>query len=173
MEGFKEVKKRIRYKIPTYRKIYSLYVYNRPKYGKIYKKLQKLALKYNEAIFYRVNPYNVLRLCYVYKKGRLQHLGDERHIYRYKALENVLTELAQEIQKQYDLLLRNDVLLYLYKRTGIVFYTDKDEPQAEYMPAHRKGIYTRLRTNIILLRLVRLGVEVEDAIKLINRQNHK
>lgn len=164
----KTTKKRVRYKIPSYRKVYSLYVYNRAKYGKIYKRLQKLALQYNDNIFYRVNPYNVLRLCYVYKEGHLQHLGDERHIYRYNALEGVLTELAQEIQKQYNLMLRNDVLLYLYKRTGIVFYNEGEDAQAEYMPVYERGIYTRLRTNIRLLRLIRAGVEVEDAIKVIN-----
>lgn len=164
MEGVKH--KRKRYKIPTYRKVYSLYVYNRSKYSTIYKRLQKLALRFDADIFYRVNPYNVLRLCYVYKEGKLQHLGDERHIYRYKALEGVLTQLAQVIKEKYNLLLRSDVLSYLYVRTGIALYNDDaEERQAEYMPASRKDIATRLKANITLLRLLREGLEVEEATK--------
>jgi hypothetical protein len=49
-----------------------------------------------------------------------------------------------------------------------VFYNEGEDTQAEYMPVYKRGIYTRLKTNIRLLRLIRAGVEVEDAIKVIN-----
>ena len=160
--------KRVRYKIPSYRKVYSLYVYNRAKYGKIYKKLQRVALKYNESIFYRVNPYRVLDLCYVYKDGKLQHLGDERHIYRYRALESILAKLAQVIQERYNLLLCNDVLLYLFKRTGIVFYNDGEDTQAELIAVYRRGIRARITANLMLLRLIKSGLEVEEAVNEVN-----
>ena len=167
MTEAKPKKKRIRYSIPCYKKVYSVYAYNRRKYGRIYKRLQGLAYRYDKSIFYRVNPYNVLKLCYAYKKGKLQHLGDERHIYRYRALECVLTQLAQVIKEKYNLLLSSDVLYYLYKRTGIAYYYDAEEPQAEYMPASRKNISIRLKANIRLLRRIGEGLELEEAVKRI------
>ena len=145
-----------------------MYAYNKGKYGKIYKRLQKLALQYDENIFYRVNPYNVLRLCYVYKEGHLQTLGDERHIFRYRALMNVLSAVAQEFIRAYDLYLCPDVLNYIYKRTGIALYVEGEDTEAEYMPVYKGNIGLRLRANIELLRQLRKGVEVEDAIKEVN-----
>lgn len=160
-----DLKKRIRYKIPSYRKVYSLYVYNRSKYSRIYKRLQKLALLYDSNIFYRVNPYSVLRQCYVYKEGHLQHLGDEPHIFRYKALSKVLSAVAKELIRAYDLYLCPDVLAYIYKRTGIMLYVEGEDTEAEYMPVYRDTIDIRLRANVELLRQLKKGVEVEDAIK--------
>lgn len=168
MEGTKH--KRIRYKIPSYRKVYSVYAYNKPKYGKIYRRLQRLALQYNKDIFYRVNPYNVLKLCYVYKKGCLQTLGDEKHIYRYKALAGVLQAVAETLIRAYDLCICPDVLRYIFKRTGIALYIDAEGIEAEYMPVYKRNIGIRLRANIELLRQLRKGAEVEEAVKQVNNK---
>lgn len=159
------LKKRIRYKIPCYRKVYSVYAYNRSKYGKIYKRLQQLALRFDASIFYRVNPYRVLQLCYTYKKGCLQPLGDEAHIYRYKTFTKLLSAIADELIKAYDLYLCPDVLQYLFKHTGIALYIDAEYKEAEYMPVYKEAIGIRLRANIELLRQLRKGAEVEEAVK--------
>lgn len=162
------LKKRIRYKIPCYKKVYSVYAYNKAKYGKIYKRLQQLALKYDASIFYKVNPYRVLKLCYVYKKGRLQSLGDERHIFRYKALRRVLSAVAEEIISAYDLCLCPEVIQYLYKRTGIALYVSGEDTEAEYRPLYKRDLNLRLRTNIELLRQLRKGLEVEEAVRAVS-----
>lgn len=165
MDTIKEKKKRNRYEIPSYKKVYSLYIYSRPKYSKIYKRLQTLALKYDKNIFYRVNPYNVLKLCYIYKEGALQGLGDERHIFRCRTLDNILSEIAKVLILEYNLCTDPKTLLYLYRRTGIVLYIDSEGMQAEFMPVTREGIGLRLKANIELLRQLREGVEVEDAVE--------
>ena len=46
-----------------------------------------------------------------------------------------------------------------------LYNDDAEERQAEYMPASRKDIATRLKANITLLRLLREGLEVEEATK--------
>ena len=165
METSDDRPKRIRYKIPNYKKVYSVYVYDREKYYRIYKKLHAVATERDENIYKRVNPYRVLQLCYVYKEGCLQRLGDERHIFRYKALDSVLSLIAQELISRYDISTEPAVLYYLYRRTGIALFSEGNEMQAEYMPASREGIGIRLKTNIELLRQLRAGAEIEDAIQ--------
>lgn len=115
-------KKRIRYKIPTYKKVYSTYVYDQKKYSEIFLKIQRLALKYGEHIFTQAERYKVLKQCYVRQNGELQPLGDEKHIFRYKVLHKVLSEIANVLFEKYELLPEYDVCSYLYKRTGIAFF---------------------------------------------------
>ena len=82
-------KKRVRHSIPTYKKVYTVYQYNRKKYSEIFKKARALAYKYGRHIFDNVSPYRVLNLCYIRdKNGKLQHIGDEKHIYRIRTLQH-------------------------------------------------------------------------------------
>ena len=116
-------KKRIHFKIPTYKKVYSAYKYNSTKYHKIFKKIQALAIKYNEKIYHNSARYRVLNLCYVRdKEGKRQSAGDERHIYRNRALQDVLKEIADYLIITYGLLPRGDVLKYLFRRTHLIVY---------------------------------------------------
>lgn len=162
-------KKRVRQKIPTFKKIYSAYVYDQPKYNKIFKKVQQLALKYDEEIFKRTERYRVLRLCYVREDGKLQPQGDEKHIFRYNTLDNILCALAEVLLQKYELLPEKDVLSYLYLRTGLVLYIREDYQQAELMQPVPKSLRERIHAHIMLLRLLRLGLEIEDAVKLTKR----
>ena len=156
--------KRIRYNIPTYKKVYSVYQYHRNKYSSIFKKIQALALKYDESIFYKTSPYRVLDICYKRDKhGHLQHLGDERQIFRYKALENVLKEIANYILIAYEIMPCPDVLNYLYKRTHLIIY---DENQAELLETIGKPITIRLKTHITLLKCLHAGMEIENAVQI-------
>lgn len=162
--------KRIRYAIPTYKKVYSVYQYDRSKYSKIFKKLQALALKYDSNIFYRTNPYRVLDLCYkLDKKGKLQRLGDERHIFRYCVLQNILKEIADYLLITYELP-SEDVLTYLFRRTHIILFTD--ENQAELLETIRTPINIRLKVHITLLKCLRAGMEIEDAVITARNKHH-
>lgn len=164
-------KKRIHYKIPKYKKIYSVWQYNKPKYNKIYGRLQKLAIKYNNKnIYYKVNPYDVLRICAVYKNQHIVRLKDQRHIYRYSALQKISEAIAKELRKSHNLFVCADVLKYLYKKT-FIFYDDAETPQAEYMPAVTLPLKDRIKANIQVLRLLRdKTFELEEITDLINWQ---
>ena len=164
-------KKRIRYKIPCYKKVYSVYQYNQSKYFKIYKKIQELALKYDNQIFYKTEPYKVLNLCYTRnKKGCKNHLGDEKHIFRYKIFENILKEIANYLILTYKLLPRKDVLLYLFKRTHIALYNENGDMQAELMDYWRMSFFTRIKANLMLLRQLKKGLEIEDAVRITRKK---
>ena len=158
-------RKRIRYKIPCYKKIYSVYQYDQKKYHKIYKKIQQLAIKYNESIFYNTNPYRVLSLCYVKdEENQRKHLGDIKHIFRYKTLENIFKEIANYILITYEILPDNDVLKYLFKRTHIVVYAENGNCQAELFETFDKSLTTRLKVHIEILRNLQKGIEIEKAV---------
>jgi len=169
-EKIKFKKIRVHYTIPAYKRIYSVYQYDQLKYNEIFKKVQKLAFKYGKKIFDNVNSYDVLKQCYVLDNGVKQHLGDEKHIYRYGTLEKVLSELAQTLLHKHKLQNTPDVMQYLFKRTNIAFY-DNDTPQAEFMPTFRLPINWRLKVNILLLKLLKEdGLEIEEATDLLKWQ---
>ena len=160
-------KKRIRYKIPCYKKVYSVYQYDAVKYHRIYKKIQQLAIKYDENIFYRVNPYRVLNLCYLRdENNQLQELGDERHIFRYKTLDKVLREIADYLLIAYELEPSKEVLKYLFQKTHIIVYLRNGYNQAELYKTLDKSLKIRLKVHIKLLGYLQQGMEIEDAAKL-------
>lgn len=164
----KGLKKRVRYQIPTYKKVYSVYQFDLIKYHRIFKKVQQLALKYDVNIFYRTSPYKVLNLCYIRnKKNELQYLGDEEHIFRYKALENVLKEIGQYLIIAYEIMPAPDVLKYLFQKTGIIVYNSHSETeiQAELFNTMHAPIKIKLAVNIALLRALKNGLEIEEATK--------
>lgn len=164
--------KRIRFSVPSYKKVYSVYQYNRHKYSDIYKKIQALSFKYDNNIFNRVNPYRVLQLCYIKNaENKPKHLGDEKHIFRYKALDSVLKEIGDYLVIAYELE-NSDVLKYLFRKTHLILYTSKEFNQAELFETCSKPIGIRLKTHITLLRYIQKGYEIEEAIKL-TREKHK
>lgn len=148
-------KKRIRYKIPKYKKVYSVYQYDRQKYSSIYKKLHLLALKYSPEIFYRVNPYKVLKLCYIKDEFKMpQSMGDEKHIFRYKALENILKEIADILIQKIEVLPEAETVICIFKNTCILIYypSNADDRQAEILETINKPIKTRIKEHITLLK---------------------
>lgn len=160
-------KNRIRPLVPSYKKVYATYQFDWEKYAMIYKKLQGLACRFNDKeIYNRVNPYRVLDLCYVLdENGKKQPLGDERHIFRYKTLEKVRKLIANELLERYNISTDVSVLKYLYKRTGIVLEVQRGQEGAEIARLWDKPIRERLSINLKLLRGLRKGLEIEQAVK--------
>lgn len=161
------VKKRIRPLVPSYKKVYSPYQYDWDKYASIYKKIQELAIKLNNPqIYHRVNPYRVLDLCYLFdENGNRQDLGDEKHIFRYKTLEKVRRAIAKELLETHNLCTDVSVLKYLYKRTGIVLEMQNTHAWAELANIWELPIKERLTINLRILKNLRKGLEIEEAVK--------
>ena len=90
------------------------------------------------------------------------------HFYRLKTLGKITTAIAKELRERYNLLICNDVINYLYKRTGIRYF--KQEKTAEITAIYREAIKYRLEVHIALLRLLREGYEVEEIKDLIEWQ---
>lgn len=157
---------RVHYIVPAYKKVYSVYQYDWYEYSQIFKKIQKLSFKYGVQIFDKTNPYKVLKLCYIKEEGQLVGLGDQKHIFRLKTLQNLYTLIAGELTERYNLLMSEDVLNYLFKRTKIRFYPF--EKQAEFLSPHPQTIKTRLLIHIQLLRLLRKGLELEEISEIIS-----
>ena len=89
------------------------------------------------------------------------------HYYRLKTLGKITTAIAQELTEKYNLLICDDVINYLYKRTGIRYF--KREKMAEITSIYREVIKYRLEVHIALLRLLREGLELEEIIDLTNK----
>lgn len=159
-------KKRVRKEIPTYKKVYSVYQYDREKYMSIWAKIRKLALKFdNPTIFFNVNPYSVLRHCYIKDYGELQHLGDEKHIFRMPVLKAIQKELytysSQPLQK---IFLAKELS---WEQHGIIFYYDfKDGGEGEIKGTQLLSIKERLKAHIKLLRYLRKGYNLQKAMRL-------
>lgn len=99
--------------------------------------------------------------------GKLQSLGDEKHIFRYKVLNDVLKEIADYLLIAYELSTETDVLLYLFRKTHIiVYYQQNGDCQAELFETSNKDIQKRLKIHITLLRYLQKGLEIEEAVSL-------
>lgn len=170
MERVKKQKKKLL--VPSYKKVYSVYQYDREKFAKIYKKLQAISLRFNDpSIYNRVNPYKILSRCYITdKEGYRQSLGDEQHIFRYKALQSIFDEIGQYLIVAYELIPNEDVIKYLFRRTNLILYATGNSFQAELYETIDKPIKTRIKIYITLLRALYKGIEIEEAIQLVRDQ---
>ncbi len=129
-----EKKKRVRHTIPTYKKVYTVYGYDRVKFARIFKKVQALAYKYGRHIFDNTNPYKVLKLCYLRdKNGKLKHIGDEKHIYRCKTLHNILKEIADYLFIAYELENNSDVLNIFLNELILLFIHKRMNSKQSYL----------------------------------------
>ena len=160
--------KRIHNKIPIYKKVYSVYAYDQQKYHDIYYRIHSLALKYGEHIYNRVNPYRVLALCYERDEmGNLKRLGDEPHIFRIKAFENIRNLIAKEIIIKRGFGKDEETMEYIHRKTGLMLYPYSE--QAEMTEYVNDSLYKRLKIHIEILRNLRKGLEIEESI--INAKN--
>lgn len=160
-------RKRVRYKIPTYKKVYSVYQYDREKYSAIWNKLHRLALRLNNAkIFFGVNPYSVLRHCYIKEDGRFVHLGDEPHIFRIKSLHDIQSEIYNYSSKPLCRMSNSEELSW--QQCGILFFYDcQNGGIAEIAGSQSDNLKTRLKKHIKLLRNLRKGYGLQKAVRFI------
>ena len=161
----KEKKKRIRYLIPTYKKVYSIFQYDQQKYMDIWKRIRELAIKLNKpSIFFDVSPQKVLRLCYIRENGHRKHLGDSKHIYRLKSLYKIQAHLFNYSRIPLNLNAANELK---WERSGVLFFYDHyDGGYAEIIGTDTLPIKERVILHIRLLRYLRQGKELRKAVRL-------
>ena len=99
--AFKKKKRKPRNKYPSYLKVYSTIAYNHDKYRQLFKSLIKKATEEDDpTIYWGINKYDLLNECYYKYRGIKKYLGDEPHIYRYKALYKIYELIGEELLKR-------------------------------------------------------------------------
>ena len=167
--------KKLRQLIPSYKKVYTVYQYDREKYSRIYKKLQKAAIKCKDAsIFHRVSPYRVLDLCYIRDEdGNPKNIWFEHHSHRRAALDRIMSEIAREIMLGYNNNPTEQDLRTLFLNTGVVIYVRQDYIQAEIFDLINSDIKDKVHNYFLLLRYLRCGCTVEEGMRYVNISIHK
>ena len=160
--------KRVRPKVPTYLKFYPLYQYDRLKFRVLLNKWLKTEEGKNRTYESLVKAQaRMLESCWVLDEyNQKKTTGDEKHIYRYKTYEAILVKIADYILDNYNISPKAEVLYYLYKRTGLVVYISEDERQAEIIKTMFRPLKERLKIHISLLRGLKKGLEIEQAVEL-------
>lgn len=158
------VKKRVRKDIPTYKKVYSVYQYDREKYMLIWSKLRELAISLdNPSIFFRVNPYAVLNHCYLRENNKLKHLGDERHIFRLRSLNAIQKAVYRYAKEPCNMTFVKELS---WKQHGVIFYYHfKEGGTSEIDGTQLMTIKERLKLHIKLLKSLRRGCNLQKAVK--------
>lgn len=155
----KEVcKKRIRFKVPTYKKFYSIWQYDRYKF----RELLNIHLK-NPSTSPYINQWEILDECFVRdKKGLKLRDCDEKHIFRAGVLERIYEKIFDYTGVMF---LENPGAYESFKvikENGLNIYPA--EGQAEIAGSWQGSIEQRLRLHIKLLRLLREGFSVSESV---------
>lgn len=167
--GYKTV--RIKNKVPTYIKFYTLYQYDRLKFRKLLNKW--LATDEGKKRTYKdlvKKQRELLEKCWVLdENNNRQRDCDEQHIYRYKTLHRILECIAQCLINNYGIN-TPEMFNYLFRRTKLAVYMPQSEeqeetkPQAELLNTMLSDIKTRTILHLHLLRGLKQGLEIEEAI---------
>lgn len=136
----KKKKKRIRYKIPTYIKFYSIYQYDRLLFRELMNKwLASKEGKNRTLKSLRETQNRILDVCYVRdEEGKPLRDCDEKHIYRYATLQKICEKIYN--------LGHNKAGNY----SCLVFFDD--EQQAQIKGTDRLPVSQRVKIHIKLLR---------------------
>lgn len=190
-----DTKKYTKFEFPDYQKRYSVYAYDHTKFVKKYKKIKKLAQdEGNPDIYWSVNPYDIIEQCIIRNKdGTKKHLNDEKHIFRLKTLHRVYELLAQEVLKGQQLIPFDGCFIDLHKvRVTLNKYDDEIYEHkkvrggfgkyrgerfivvnAELQGSEMLPIYQRLKIHLNLLRELRNGLTIKQAVYKTRRKYGK
>ena len=168
-ETYREPKKRIRYKIPTYKKFYTVYRYDRQKFRQILNEKLKGLNQYTQD--------EILNMCYLVEDDRRLMDSDEKSIFRYATLQKIHELLflyclqeSSETGKQDDLV-QSPAEEVDFCETKMIpvsgLFSYPDEKQAELPNTWDLPLKERLRIHLRLLRLLRNKVPIKEAVKQI------
>lgn len=170
-----ECKKKISQLVPSYKKCYTVYQYDRKKYSQIFKRLQQIAIKQNDArIFHRVSPYKVLDLCYIRgEDGKPKNIWFEDKVHRRKALDRITSTIAREVLLKYNNEPTEGDLRELFINTGLAVYIRQDYIQAEIFDLTTATTGERLHNHFLLLKFLKCGCTVEEAMHYVGLVMYK
>ena len=165
-----ELKKKIRYAVPHYKKVYSVFQYNQLQYMRIWGKIREYALLLNRSdLFFKVSSYSVLNACYIKENGQKKHLGDSKHIFRLKALYSIQSEIFKYGRCPVDNI--SKVRTLEWHQNGVYFYYDwQDVGIAEVSDTWQLSISERIKIHIELLRQLRQGKTIGKALDYVRRE---
>lgn len=148
---FMELFKR-KYIAPDYIKFYTVYQYDRIKFKKLLRKeIARLKPKSDEE--FKEIQNRILIECYIRdENGKRKRDTDEKHIFRYRSLENILNYLYNKLGPRAD----ENVCSCFFDAKEIILYPD--EEQAEIKGTERLPVFERIKIHIRLLRKVNTKV---------------
>ena len=178
--------KRVRFSKPDWVNFYTIYAFNEIKYHdicnafsnhnwfKLYKYPELPIERLTNCTLYDINLF--IELSYVLDNGQKQHLGDEKHIFRYKTLNKIKELIAnyidyhsqqQELKTEYYTLFIEEYIddYYTYKGTQYKGQNFKII-EVEINNTWQLSIKQRLLIHIEALRLLRKGLDIEEACRL-------
>ena len=152
-------KKRIRFKVPTYKKFYSIWQYDREKFRRIL----NMKLKKYKCVREDLTQKEILDMCYIRDNNGLKlRDSDEAHIFRAGTLQRIY-EKVFEYTGVLPIVTPGAYESYkTIKRDGLIIYPC--ECQAEIADSWQSSIKERIEMHIKLLRLLRRGLCIEEAV---------
>jgi hypothetical protein len=172
--------------LPDYKKVYSVYAYDKIKAHKFYKQKKEEAKKAkNPDIYNSINPYDVIQKFIIRNKdGTKKHLKDQKHIFRLKALNLIYEELGKKLIKSQDFSYYDNqefnfkgIKIYYdyYPQEKYEYRTSREgwknfkgeefnNISAELDGTQQMSIYKRLKIHIYLLKCLRSGLDIEETV---------
>lgn len=166
--GYKPIK-RVRNKVPTYSKFYSVWQYDREKFRKLlncWLKTDEGKTRTHNSLLQKQSE--ILEQCWVLNEDNTRvRDSDAQHIYRYKTLHRILECIANCLMHDYGID-TGDMVKYLLHRTNIVIYQSEEgmKPQAELSNTIMENIKTRVILHLHLLKGLKQGLDIEEAVRL-------
>ena len=159
-----EKKRRVRYVVPTYIKFYTIWQYNRDKFKKLLDEwLETEEGKNRSYKSLELKQAEILEKCYIKDSSGLKlRDSDETHIYRIRTLHNLFKIIYSKIA----------VFLLFQEKKIDGLYIDEEEQQAEIIGTWQLPIKKRVIIHIEFLRMLKEGVNVQEALKNLERNLH-
>ena len=152
-------KKRIRPPVPTFVKFYPLYQYDRLKFRVLLNEWLNSDEGRNRTKKTLIKKQNdILEQCYIRDENGKIRYSDEKHIFRFSSLHNEINGIHEQIY-------RLSKLAPISSRTeifGLVLYAE--DKQAEIVNSWNLPVKTRVLLHLELLRNLRKGYGVQEAI---------
>lgn len=131
------------------------------------KNIEKIRLSKHKRVRYKIPTYKKVDKI---NKNVKEYRGNQRHIFRYKALHRIYALIANEVfQGQLKLFFGEWRLI----KDGLVIYFEEYGNQAEIQGSELLPISQRLRIHIELLRQLRQGVKIKKAVRIAKRKAKK
>jgi hypothetical protein len=156
--------KRFHNDITLYKKVYSVFQYDQQRYMSIWRNIRELAIAIKRSdLVFKISPYQVLNACYIREDGIKKHLGDSPHIYRLKTLHSD-KGIFHKIYNSLRICPSGDTV----EIDGLILYADGS--QAEIKDTWQLPIRTRVSLHLQLLKNLRKGLEVKEAVEMAKNQ---